>query len=144
MGRGWKGLRKRSTVRFPWTLQRVNVLLEHFWKSSPSSAAEFRAELLCSIPGCLKQSYFRLWPATAERGRAVHSISPAQGSLCLCTPSLCEPSEADLSSRNWPRGQRGCCGSVTVHSAGYHTSAQGPQLYCSFTQFGTSEARSQN
>lgn len=89
MGRGWKGLRKRNTVRFPWTLQTVNVLLEHFWKSSPSSAAEFRAELLCSIPGCLKQSSGSGRGQQQQRGEGLFTASVLPRVLCACVLPPC-------------------------------------------------------
>lgn len=87
MGRGWENIRKRSSVGFPWASQTSNVLLEHLRKSSPSSAAEFRPELLCSIPGCLKQLIQVV--ARNSREKRLFKVSVLlQGSLCLCAPAV--------------------------------------------------------
>lgn len=68
-----------------------------------------------------------------------------QGSPCLWTPSLDEPSQLGHSSQNWPQGQWGCCGSIPVHSAGCRTSAPAPQLsFLLFHPFGDFRSTNQN
>lgn len=88
MGRGWKDIRKRF-FGFLWPSQTINVLLDHFWKTSPPSAAELRAELLCSIPGALKQ-LIQVVASNNREGKGCSRDQSCSRVLCASIPvSLC-------------------------------------------------------
>lgn len=141
MGRVWKGIRKRF-LEFPWPSQTINVLLEHFWKCSPSSAAEFRAELLCSVPGCLKE----LIQVVASNSRVGKGCSGDQSysrvlRACELHPWMSHPSWV-TPVRTGPRDSEVAVGASLCTQLGVaHLLQLLSFLSFSFTHLGTSEAQ---